>query len=51
MTLPVEASGWHAIFVGLWSDSTPTWLRIKLSSDPAYVWMDREELPGDRRGT
>ena len=40
--------GWHAIFVGLWSNWTPSLLKIKLTSDPAYVAMDREEGPNGR---
>ena len=48
LTLPVSVSGWHAIFVGLWSNWTPSLLKIKLTSDPAYVVMDREEGPNGR---
>ena len=43
LTLPIEASGWHAIFVGLWSNWTPSLLKVKLTNDPAYVVMNREE--------
>ena len=43
MTLPVEASGWHAIYVGLWSNWTDSILKVKLSDDSAYVMMRREE--------
>ena len=48
LTLPLEVSGWHAIFVGLWSNWTPSLLKIKLTSDPAYVTMNREEAPNGR---
>ena len=41
--LPVEASGWHAVFVGLWSNWTDSLLKVKLTGDPAYVLMRREE--------
>ena len=43
VTLPVEVSGWHAIFIGLWSNWTDILLKTKLSDDPAYVFMKREE--------
>lgn len=48
ITLPLELSGWHAIFVGLWSNWTPSLLKVKLSSDPAYVLMNREEAANGR---
>ena len=43
VTLPVEAAGWHAIYVGLWSNWTDSILKAKLTDDSAYVMMRREE--------
>ena len=43
VTLSLDVSGWHAIFVGLYSNITPSLLKVKLTGDPAYVTMAREE--------
>ena len=37
VTLPVDATGWHAIFVGLWSNWTESLLKVKLTDDRAFV--------------
>lgn len=42
VTLPLQVSGWHAVFLGLWSNWTPTLLRVKLTGDPAFVHVTRE---------
>ena len=34
VTLPIEAAGWHAIYVGLWSNWTDSILKMKLTDDP-----------------
>ena len=46
VTLPLAVSGWYAIFLGLWSNWTPTRLRVKLTSDPAFVHVTRETEGG-----
>lgn len=45
VTLPVNLSGWHAVFVGLysnWCEPAEAKLKLRLTDDPAYTSLERE---------
>ncbi len=47
VTLPLGVSGWHGIYLGLWSNWTDSLVRVKLSGDDAFVKVIREAEAGD----
>lgn len=42
VTIPLNAAGWHRVFLGLWSNWTPSTIRVKLSADRAFQAVTRE---------
>lgn len=46
VSLPLELSGWHRIYLGLWSNWTDGKVRVKLSGDDAFVKVNRETEQG-----
>lgn len=42
IALPLGASGWHRVYLGLWSNWTGSTLRLKLSQDAAFCSIVRE---------
>ena len=46
VTVPLEASGWHRIYLGLWSNWTEDLLRVRLTGDRSFVKVNREAERG-----
>ena len=46
VTLPLGVSGWHSIYLGLWSNWTDGLARVKLSGDISFVKINRETDEG-----
>ena len=46
VTLPLGVSGWHSIYLGLWSNWTDGLARVKLSGDSSFVKINRETDEG-----
>ena len=42
ITLPLGVSGWHSIYIGLWSNWTVDLARVKLSGDSSFIKINRE---------
>ena len=43
VTLSLDASGWHAVFLGLYSNIHRATLKARLTGDRGYTWFEREE--------
>jgi hypothetical protein len=43
VTLPLGVSGWHAVFLGLYSNIHSARLKARLTGDRGYTWFEREE--------
>lgn len=47
VTLPLDVSGWHAIFIGLWGmgrhAAQPDAVKVRLSGSPCFTTIAREE--------
>ncbi|MCY4079696.1 MAG: family 10 glycosylhydrolase [Caldilineaceae bacterium] len=46
VAVPLGVSGWHRIFLGLWSNWTEELVRVRLSGDSAFVKVNREREQG-----
>ena len=46
VTLPLGVSGWHSIYLGLWTNWTDGLTRVKLSGDSSFVKINRETDEG-----
>ncbi len=46
VTVPLGVSGWHRIFLGLWSNWTEDLARVRLTGDSAFVKVNREAEQG-----
>ena len=49
LTLPLDVSGWHAVYVGYWNpfhaDDGGTTIKVRLSDDPCFIRVSEPE-PG-----
>ncbi len=46
VTLPLNVSGWHRIYLGLWSNWTTDLARVRLTGDRSFVKVNREAEGG-----
>ena len=46
VTLPLNVSGWHRIYLGLWSNWTTDLARVRLTEDRSFVKLNREAEGG-----
>lgn len=46
VTIPLGVSGWHRIYLGLWSNWTEDLVRVRLSGDSSFIKVNRESEPG-----
>ena len=46
VALPLGVSGWHRIYLGLWSNWTEELVRVRLSGDRSFVKVNREREQG-----
>ena len=46
VTLPLNVSGWHRIYLGLWSNWTTDLARVRLTGDRSFVKVNREAAGG-----
>lgn len=46
VALPLGVSGWHSIYLGLWSNWTDDLVRVKLSGDSSFIKVNRESEQG-----
>ena len=46
VTLPLNVSGWHRIYLGLWSNWTTDLARVKLTGDSSFVKVNRDAEGG-----
>ncbi|MDE0631008.1 MAG: family 10 glycosylhydrolase [Caldilineaceae bacterium] len=46
VTIPLGVSGWHRIYLGLWSNWTEELVRVRLTGDSSFVKVNREREQG-----
>ena len=46
VTVPLGVSGWHRIYLGLWSNWTEDLVRVRLTGDSSFVKVNREAEQG-----